>query len=129
MTFFKLCSNCKQSKPLSDFNTDKTKKSGLTTHCKLCRKKFRRKGDLYRKYGISPRQYDKLFEKQGECCAICGKHQSKLKTTLNVDHNHETGKIRGLLCVACNRLLGYAQDNQDILREAIQYLEKGTPDG
>ncbi|MCK5601272.1 endonuclease VII domain-containing protein [Candidatus Pacearchaeota archaeon] len=120
----KKCCNCWNTKPVSEFNKDKHAKDGLHASCKSCRIKPRRKADLYRKYGISSRQYEKLVEKQNGRCAICGKHQSELKTTLNVDHNHETGKVRGLLCVACNRLLGYAQDNQDILMKAIQYLEK-----
>ena len=122
MSQTKKCYKCRETKDISKFNKDKKQKDGLYGQCKACRVGYRRKNALHKKYGITLRQYEKLSEKQKGCCAICGKHQLELKTTLNIDHDHETGKIRGLLCVACNRLLGYAQDNQDILMKAIQYL-------
>lgn len=74
-------------------------------------------------YGITEKDYNKLFEEQCGGCAICGTHQSKLKKALSVDHNHETGQIRGLLCNKCNLLLGNASDNFIILRSAADYLE------
>lgn len=123
----KKCCKCRETKPISDFNKDKHQKDGLKGDCKACRVSTRRKTDLYRKYNMSPRQYEKLFEKQGGYCAICGIHQSKLKTRLCVDHNHIANKVRGLLCVACNRGLGYFKDSCSILTKANQYLRKAIP--
>lgn len=65
---------------------------------------------------------------QSNVCAICSKPQTrgykgKERTSLDIDHCHTTGKIRGLLCNACNRLLAAADDNLEVLRKAISYLE------
>jgi hypothetical protein len=75
-----------------------------------------------KKYGITPEDYDNMYNKQNGCCKICKIHQSDLKIRLCVDHCHETGKVRGLLCKHCNTVLGMAKDNIDILEEAKQYL-------
>lgn len=72
------------------------------------------------KYGISLDEYNALFLKQGGVCKICGKYQQH--ENLAVDHNHKTGKVRGLLCSSCNKGLGYFKDNPIILKEAIKYL-------
>jgi uncharacterized protein YlaI len=64
--------------------------------------------------------------KQKGCCAICGKHQTILNKTLNVDHCHKTGKIRGLLCTNCNHGLGKFYDNAEVLKVAINYLNNST---
>ena len=81
-----------------------------------------RKADLKRNYGLTVDDYCDLAKKQRYSCAICGIHQMKLKSKLFVDHNHVTGKIRGLLCPACNLLVGYAEHQR--LQEAYQYLNK-----
>jgi hypothetical protein len=75
-------------------------------------------------YGISSEEYDLLYDEQDGCCAICGKHQSELTKALHVDHDHITGKIRGLLCKNCNILLGAADDDITILLNSINYLSK-----
>ena len=85
------------------------------------------KYNLQARYGITPEDYDRLYEEQQGGCAICGKHQSKLKKALSVDHNHKTGQIRGLLCNRCNLLLGNVSDNSIILRSAADYLDKYEP--
>lgn len=74
-----------------------------------------------RKLGITKEEYTNLLKLQEEVCAICGKQDSK---SLACDHNHTTGKIRGLLCSNCNRGLGYLQDSSILLTRAISYLEK-----
>ena len=78
---------------------------------------------IIRKFGLTLEQYNKLLEKQNNCCAICGKHQSELKRALAIDHNHTTGKIRGLLCYKCNLGLGYF-NNKNILNNAGSYLNE-----
>lgn len=76
------------------------------------------------KYGITIEEYNRLFEEQKGCCSICGTHQTELAKGLAVDHCHNTSKVRGLLCIHCNLLLGYAKDRLDILSSAIRYLNK-----
>lgn len=78
--------------------------------------------NLQRDFGITLDDYNKLLNKQNECCCICHKHQSEFKIKLAVDHNHETGEVRGLLCTNCNNGLGRFKDNKDLLSEAIKYL-------
>lgn len=80
-----------------------------------------RKRQLFYKYKMTPEDYEKLFEKQNGRCDICNKPQEK---TLSVDHNHETGKVRGLLCTHCNQGLGRFKDNVYLLQCAIFYLTK-----
>lgn len=65
--------------------------------------------------------------KQNRLCAICGNPETRIirgKSILSVDHNHKTGKVRALLCNNCNQGIGKLKDNIDILKLAIEYLEK-----
>lgn len=78
---------------------------------------------LKKLYGMSPEEYSTLMAAQGGKCAIC--RSSCPRGRLSVDHNHETGEIRGLLCRDCNRALGIFRDDPDRLRKAAEYLEKG----
>ena len=64
----------------------------------------------------------KLFIKQDGCCAICGRPEKELKRKLSLDHSHDSGLCRGLLCGTCNTLLGMAYDDIPILQKAIDYL-------
>lgn len=82
---------------------------------------------LRRNYGITLQQYNEMFEKQEGKCAICGTHQSEFKKPLYVDHCHETGKIRGLLCDKCNHAIGLLKDSPNISQEASNYLFKHKP--
>lgn len=72
-----------------------------------------------RKYGITPEDYDQMFEVQQGLCAICAE-ASDLR--LHIDHDHETGKVRGLLCARCNPALGAFRDSPVLLQAAIDYL-------
>lgn len=74
-------------------------------------------------YGITLDDWNSLFEKQEGRCAICKRPQDYFEKSLAVDHNHKTGKVRGLLCENCNRAIGLLYDNIDSLRNAIDYLE------
>lgn len=82
-----------------------------------------RRSDLKMSYGLTPEKWQKMFEAQKGRCAICDKHQSHFKTKLCVDHNHSTGKVRGLLCPSCNHLL-IALENKKFCLNATLYLEK-----
>jgi hypothetical protein len=86
-------------------------------------KNVARQRDLIKRYGIGLEEYNELFDLQGGCCAICGIHQDKLTKSLSVDHDHNTGKIRSLLCQKCNLILGNAGDNIEVLMAAIKYLQ------
>ena len=75
-------------------------------------------------YGITTIEYNEMFAAQDGKCAICGKHQVELKKRLHVDHNHLTGKVRGLLCSNCNTMIGLSVENSKSLRLAAEYLEE-----
>lgn len=79
---------------------------------------------LRSKYGITIDDYNNMFAIQEGCCAICGVHQTQLDKRLSVDHDHSTGKVRQLLCQPCNLLIGFANDNIEILSEAISYINR-----
>ena len=81
-----------------------------------------RRVDLKRKYGLTVDQYDAILRKQGGVCAICGEHEGSV--TMPVDHNHETGAVRGILCGPCNRGLGQFKDDPERLKKALRYLRR-----
>lgn len=80
------------------------------------------------RYGLSIGEVLALAEKQGHCCAICGTHKDDIPheafkhNPLVIDHDHETGRVRGLLCPSCNLVLGHAKDDVKVLAQAISYL-------
>jgi hypothetical protein len=78
---------------------------------------------LRTEYGISLQQFVAMLELQGGCCAICGHVQKRL----SVDHDHNTGRVRGLLCGSCNNGLGRFKDNATALRKAAEYLDRSAP--
>lgn len=83
---------------------------------------------IEKRYGITIEQYDALYIAQGGVCYICRRATGKTRR-LAVDHNHKTGKVRGLLCKLCNRfIIGYARDNAEMLKRAIEYLTNPPAD-
>lgn len=78
-----------------------------------------------RKHGLTPAAYDALVERQGGGCAVCGALNLRNGRIwdLCVDHDHETGEVRGLLCHRCNTALGQADDDATTLRAMADYLE------
>ena len=135
MEELKICTNCKVPKPLNEFHKRKNSKDGHDHHCKECgnsrhRKKYVddseyriRKKHSYIKtvYKLSEADHIELMNKHNGKCAICD-NKFKSKTTTYIDHNHITGKVRGLLCPKCNMLLGNCNDNIEVLQSAIFYL-------
>lgn len=82
---------------------------------------------LKKKYGLTPDDFLKISEKQGDVCAICGsppRGGNAMEKRLHVDHCHRTGKVRGLLCNHCNNGLGCFKDNKRSLQRAIWYLNE-----
>lgn len=89
---------------------------------KAINEKWNRKNNL-KMYGIDPDIYKTMFDAQQGCCQICHRHQREFKRRLSVDHDHLTGKVRGLLCASCNSGLGQLHDSPDLLRFAAEYIE------
>lgn len=128
----KVCTVCKIDKPLSEFWLDTRNKTGRRAACALCAGVYRKKwkashGHLHdykwkikKRYNLNYNDYLVLLKTQENKCAICG--TDTLTRRLDVDHCHETGKVRGLLCAICNRSLGGFKDNTVYLSKAIEYL-------
>ena len=85
--------------------------------------KNQRSQKLWQKYEITPQQFDLVLASQGGCCAVCGTTDPKSKhNVFHVDHCHETGRIRGLLCNPCNLSIGLLGDTPEALFRAYQYV-------
>jgi hypothetical protein len=84
-------------------------------------KRRERAGHLMRKFGITVEQYDAMLEAQGGGCFICGR-PPRPDISLHVDHDHFTGRVRGILCFCCNNALADFQDDPRLLRKAAAYL-------
>ena len=78
---------------------------------------------LKSKYNLTIEEYNDILKKQKNRCAICGIRQKKNDRSLKVDHNHKTGKVRGLLCFNCNIAVGHFKDDIKLLQKTINYLE------
>lgn len=79
---------------------------------------------LKRKFGLTSQEFERLLEKQKNCCAICEKHKSREGRTFHVDHCHKTGKVRGILCCNCNTILGFYETRLEKLKDKIlEYLK------
>ena len=142
----KYCKSCDTWKSVVDFHLDKTHSDGMRTECKSCRrarvsqeqrladiervkgykrKTFRSRQNTHLKwaYGIDLAAYEALLHKQGGVCAICQKPEVKKNATrLCIDHNHQTGEIRGLLCHKCNSAIGKLGDSPALVAAALRYL-------
>ena len=72
------------------------------------------------KYGITPEEYNQMYEFQQFGCAICRKPFDKL----DVDHNHKTGEVRDLLCETCNVIVGFLENHESLVIDAVEYLKR-----
>jgi hypothetical protein len=122
----KICRICKIEKHKSQFSSFKKKNGKLYPRpfCKECKSQGNFEWDLWKNYRIRLEDYQKLYEDQNGRCACCGQLESSFKRNLHVDHDHESGKVRGLLCTQCNPGLGYFKHSIDRLKLGIIYLEK-----
>ena len=80
--------------------------------------------DYKRRYGITIEEYEQLFQEQNGLCAICFTAKCRTGYRLSIDHDHVSNKVRGLLCKACNLIVGNAEDSIERLHSAINYLTK-----
>ena len=146
-----LCTRCKEKKEWSEFylRSKVSRKTGLKlkySHCRACHREQRRidyprhrdretDWNLRSKYGIGKEDYDLMLLEQGGTCKICNKEghvrkkgsrkgKAGTKVPLSVDHNHDTGQIRGLLCLNCNTGIGHFKDSVTLIRKALEYLEE-----
>lgn len=114
------CNYCKITKPVGDFYLH-SKGGSVMRKCKAC---FIRLGTLG-KYQLSIGQFNSLIEQQNGKCDICGCSMGQTRYTQPcVDHNHSTGKVRGILCHGCNTALGFLKESPIRLAAALAYLEK-----
>lgn len=132
----KRCAMCLEAKDVSCFSRQGGR---WFSYCKQCFSEHRKERHDYAKsrdqnlrtnYGISQEEYDLMFFQQDGVCAICHQPETvidgytgKLKA-LSVDHNHENGDVRELLCQRCNHLLGWLEKNPQLVKNAVQYLDK-----
>ncbi len=115
-----LCRCCSVRKVFSEFSDHRGCVNGKSRQCKACS----RKKTMERRYGIGFEEYQSIYEKQFGKCLICSSEKSGGKDKkMCLDHCHETGKIRGLLCFNCNTGLGLFSEQIDIMERAALYLE------
>lgn len=136
----KLCKGCDRDLPLDVFNKRASAPDGRAYKCCECdaqyqkkyqaqehvkekNREYHRKHHLERTYGVTPEQYAEMLFIQGGRCAACTSDGDGKK--LHLDHNHETGEVRGLLCWNCNAAIGLLKEDVDRLRNLIAYLERG----
>jgi hypothetical protein len=140
----KTCSRCKEEKSLDEFShlsptakTYKNFKDGIKPWCKSCYTDYaredmrkRRSGNspkydhYHKKYGLTKDEVHVMMEERNGKCDICNSVSDHFSNKLNVDHCHETGKVRGMLCFSCNVMLGQVKDDTNRLKKAIEYLER-----
>ena len=126
----KRCPDCREWKPPDEFPRNRRMRDGRHAYCKPCHNARCRETrerlyggsrhyHLKRRYGIGSAEVDALIERQGNVCPICGREGPE-----QVDHDHATGKVRGVLCFNCNGGLGQFRDDVDALSNAIGYLSR-----
>lgn len=134
------CTACGEVKYLSEgFDRKPGCAGGYGTMCKACRNaynrvryarsdksayhEYTRSAHLKRKYGISPAQRTLMYVQQNGCCAIC--KMPVAYDMMDTDHDHATGRVRGLLCRGCNSLVGYVETRGHLLSAVMEYLTYG----
>jgi hypothetical protein len=138
----KKCANCEEYKDLSDFSPSKDKAFGVNSWCKVCIAQVKnthytleraRAEHLWRVYGLTMEAYEQMLTGQNGLCACCGrsetrrvgrKKRSENAPLLHVDHCHTTGRIRGLLCSACNQALGLLEEDPQRIKALLHYVEE-----
>lgn len=142
----KRCPHCKEYKELDKFAPRKQRPDKYLSWCKTCTVKnasetysYERYRDmhLFREYGIRLKDYEKIFQEQSGVCAVCGqietvrtgrtKRSMENAPSLHVDHDHKTGRVRGLLCSNCNQALGLLKESPERIRLLVKYIEKHAP--
>jgi hypothetical protein len=136
----KTCNKCGKTKPIEEFHRQTTSRRHYA--CNDCRIKYangwrKRSPEKARRilrrtrlkeFGLTEKDYNTMLALQGGVCAICKMKETMqyqgITASLAVDHDHESGAVRGLLCGKCNRMLGFANDSHERLTIAAEYLKK-----
>ena len=132
----KTCKHCESVKDESCFYKffDKwSSKHYLSARCKPCHQEYRRVSKsnsrnrkaekLQLRYGLTYEQWEDMRSAEDYRCMICGISEEEIDKRLDVDHCHDSGKVRGILCNPCNNILGHAKDNLAVLESAVRYLK------
>jgi len=115
---YKYCRRCDSIKPFAEWHRNVRQSDGLSGYCKSCRAELSRLRHLKKTFGLTPADLAALVASQGGTCAICdGPPQ-------HIDHDHATGKVRGVLCGPCNMGLGQFGDDPQRLMRATTYLRR-----
>jgi Recombination endonuclease VII len=132
-----LCCVCKEFKSPEYFYINNSATFKRDSRCIECKKNYAKteigktiqkrysRVSHFRKYGLTPKQFHSMRQNQEFCCAVCGIDEDELDYGLDIDHNHLTGKVRGLLCNTCNNDLKKHNDDIDSIglsSNAILYL-------
>jgi hypothetical protein len=135
----KRCKVCGKNRLIKFFHSHSSCAKGVRAECKTCHNKVskvrhkkyikenpdkRRSTVLKNKYGVTFEQYRAMLGAQGNACKICGSFSpGASKDHFSIDHDHKTGKIRGILCHGCNAGLGMFKEDTQSLKQAICYLD------
>lgn len=112
----KRCSSCRTEKPVAEFSIDRHNPDGMQRECKRCQ---------VARWQVSA--YGQSVP-EGAVCGICGSDGLQDRQRLGIDHDHETGEVRGILCQKCNSAIGMLGDDLALLLAAVAYLERGLTD-
>ena len=138
----KKCADCREEKPLEQFDVCRRNKDGRYSYCKPCKSEHGKRSHAKRMaagkaqadnrkrrlamYGLTADGYDRLLAAQGGSCAVCGSTAAGPGgASMPVDHDHTTGLVRGILCFACNTAIGKFRDSPLLMRQAADYVEAG----
>lgn len=113
------CSKCGLTLPVEKFPTDPRYRTKRLSICYSCKAILDRDRSLARRYGITVDQYHSMLDEQDGHCAVCPSD-----VRLVVDHCHDSGEVRGILCDRCNVALGAARDDATTLRALAEYLDR-----
>jgi hypothetical protein len=114
----KLCTNCGQTKPHSEFNKNTTKPDGFQSFCRPCQREHNFLGT----YNLTLEEIDAMLVVQNNQCTICFTPFTEEKPP-NVDHCHTSGKVRSMLCTKCNTALGLVDEDPAKMKRMIDYIE------
>ena len=114
----RFCRGCMTARPHKEWNVNRRQSGGLASYCKLCSKARDRRRYFQRVYGITLAELEQMKLDQGMMCPICLRRAAE-----HVDHHHESGAVRGVLCFQCNAALGMFEDDVSALRRAGDYLK------
>lgn len=131
----KRCKSCQSVKPLDQFAIDSRRRDGYQVWCKQCfAKHYRSTGGkaqrkhTFGKYGITVADFIAMWTSQQGVCAACGDPLDRTSSNTHIDHCHVTGRVRGILCRACNHALGNVKDSIERLEGLVRYLRRSPPD-